>query len=93
MPAKSENVLILKILVRANAKTEKIERVKKSFENGNKENADYEVHIKEPAREGKANKAVVKLLKKEFKADDVVILRGEKCRKKVIKIINPKKSK
>ncbi len=86
MPEKSENVLLLNILVHANAKTEKIEKVENNFRM-----VDYEVYVKEPAKEGKANKSIIKLLKKEFKAEAVVILRGEKSRKKVIKIINPKK--
>jgi|GEM_PF-737205 len=53
------------------------------------EGADYKVSVKASAREGKANKAVVKVLAAYFgvSASRVEILAGFKAKKKVIRII------
>lgn len=61
-----------------NSKTEKIEKM---------ETADnwFIVRVKEPAEKGKANKALVKLLKKYFKKQ-VRIVSGFTSRRKIVEI-------
>jgi len=75
--------IAMKILVqvKAGAKVEKVEIVNK-FHN-------YKVWVKAPAKEGKANEAVVKVLAKHFKVpkSSIEILSGFKYKKKVIQII------
>lgn len=43
------------------------------------------VHVKEPAEKGKANKAIINLLKKHFKKK-VRIVSGFKSRRKVVEV-------
>ena len=50
-----------------------------------------DVYVKEPAKEGKANEAVVKALAKFFgvKKSSVLLLKGLKGKRKLAQIINP----
>lgn len=68
----------IKVKVIPNSKTEEVVR----------EGSEFLVRVKEPAREGKANRAVVKLLADYFKVSrgSVVILSGFKNRNKVIEV-------
>ena len=49
---------------------------------------EYVIRVKEPAKEGKANKAVIKLLAEHFKVPrgSVDIVSGVKSRNKVVEI-------
>lgn len=49
---------------------------------------ELRVYVKERAEDGKANKAVIEVLAEHFnvKKTDVIIVKGEKNRKKVVKI-------
>lgn len=71
----------MKISVRAkpNMKEEKIEKVGDVFN----------IYVKEPAKEGKANKAVIELVSEYFNVpkSKIVILRGVKSRYKTIEIL------
>ncbi len=80
----SNKEIILRILVKPKAKNEKIEKLE------NFGDADYKIFVKEEAKDGKANDSVIKLIKRKFKSEHVVIIKGKKSRKKLIKIINPK---
>ncbi len=64
-----------KLIVKTNAKENKIEL------DGN----TYRVSIKEKPVEGKANKAIIKLFKKELN-QNIRIIRGLKSREKTIEI-------
>lgn len=68
----------LEIKVTAGAKSDSFRR----------ENGNYFLRIKAKAVEGKANKAVIEFLSKEFniKKKDIEIIRGEKNSKKIISI-------
>lgn len=68
----------LEIKVTAGAKSDSFKR----------ENGNYFLRIKAKAVEGKANKAVIEFLSKEFniKKKDIEIIRGEKNSKKIISI-------
>ncbi|MBN2462126.1 MAG: DUF167 domain-containing protein [Dehalococcoidia bacterium] len=68
----------IKVKVIPNSKTEEVVR----------EGSGFLVRVKESAREGKANRAVVKLLADHFKVSrgSVVILSGFKNRNKVIEV-------
>lgn len=80
--------------VKAGAKIEKIEKIlhTPSPANGGShpslEGTDYKVWVKAPAKEGKANLAVMKVLVKYFKVpkSNVEILSGFKSKKKLIEI-------
>lgn len=52
------------------------------------EGCRYKVSVKAPAKEGKANKALIKLLSRTFKVPgrDIEILRGIKSRQKTVGI-------
>jgi uncharacterized protein (TIGR00251 family) len=52
------------------------------------EGDDFTIRVKEPAREGKANQAVIKLLARHFgiPRSQVRILSGPKIRNKVIEV-------
>ena len=65
----------IKVRVKAGSKENKVE----------KKDDYYLVSVKAKAREGRANKAVLKLLKKYFKKQ-VRILRGIRSREKVVEI-------
>jgi uncharacterized protein (TIGR00251 family) len=68
----------ISVRVKPNMKEEKVEKVDKVFA----------VYVKEPAKEGRANKSVVELLSKYFKIpkSKIVILSGMKSKQKIIEI-------
>jgi uncharacterized protein (TIGR00251 family) len=68
----------ISVRVKPNMKQEKVEKVDNVFT----------VNVKEPAKEGRANKAVVDLLSKYFKIpkSKIVILSGMKSKQKIIEI-------
>lgn len=70
--------MILKVRVKPNALEESIERIS---------DGTYRISVKEKALEGKANKALVKLLCKEFNvtAKDIKV-KGMHSRDKIIEI-------
>lgn len=70
--------MLISIKVIPNAKKEEVKE----------ENGMLKVHVKAPAVEGKANKAVVELLADHFKVkkNAVRIIKGERAREKVIEI-------
>jgi len=53
-----------------------------------KERDLYKVYVTAPAIEGKANQALKKILSKHFdvRRNQIEIIKGEKCREKVIRI-------
>ena len=71
----------MKVRVRVipNSKTEEVVR----------ENDGFVVTVKEPPKEGKANKAVIKLLADHFRVsrDSVRISSGSKSRSKVVEVL------
>jgi len=69
----------IKVKVIPNSKADEVAR----------EGSGFLVRVKEPAKEGKANRAVIKLLADHFKVSkgSVVILSGFKNRNKVIDIL------
>ena len=69
----------IKVKVKPNSKTEELDR----------EGDSFILKVKEPAREGKANQAVIKLLAEHFSVpkNQVRILSGFKSRNKVIEVI------
>jgi uncharacterized protein (TIGR00251 family) len=54
-----------------------------------KEGGSFLVRVKEPAKEGKANRAVIKLLADHFKVaqSSIIILSGFKNRNKIVDIL------
>jgi uncharacterized protein (TIGR00251 family) len=68
----------ISVRVKPNMKEEKVE----------KEGGVFTVCVKEPAKEGRANKAVVELLSEYFKVPKsrIVILSGMKSKQKIIEI-------
>lgn len=70
----------ISVRVKPNMKEEKVERVKDVFT----------VYVKEPAKEGRANKAVIELLSDYFKVSKskIVILAGIKSKQKIIEVKN-----
>jgi uncharacterized protein (TIGR00251 family) len=69
----------ISLRVKPNMKEEKVERVDDVFI----------VWVKEPAKEGRANRAVIELLSEYFKIpkSQIVILSGMKSKQKIIEII------
>jgi len=69
----------IQVKVKPNSKTEELGR----------EGDSFILKVKEPAREGKANQAVIKLLAEHFSVpkSQVRILSGFKSRNKVIEVI------
>lgn len=69
------------IRVKANKKKDKVEKI---------EGIDYEVWVKAPAKEGKANAAVIKILAQHFGVakSKVKIISGLKSKQKTIEINN-----
>ena len=69
----------INVKVVPNSRTEEVSR----------EGSGFLVRVKEPAKEGKANRAVIKLLADHFKVSksSVVIISGFKNRNKVIDIL------
>lgn len=75
------------IKVKPGAKIEKVEKIPERLL-GEKE-ADFKVWVKEPAKEGKANEAVIKALAKYFNVPKsaVSIVSGATSKQKIIEII------
>jgi len=73
----------MKIFVKAkpNSKKEAIEKISET---------EYAIRIKEPAREGRANKKIIELLADYFKIakGNIRIVVGEKTKSKIIEINN-----
>ena len=69
----------IKVRVKPNSKTEELGR----------EGDSFILKVKEPAREGRANQAVIKLLAEHFSVpkSQVRIISGSKSRNKVIEVI------
>jgi uncharacterized protein (TIGR00251 family) len=69
----------IQVRVKPRSRTEELSR----------EGDSYIVKVKEPAREGKANQAVIKLLAEHFSVpkSQIRILRGFRSRNKVIEIV------
>ncbi|MHB0978061.1 MAG: DUF167 domain-containing protein [Minisyncoccota bacterium] len=82
----------MKIIVKAkpSAKVEKIERVDQPILNfgSNKELPVYKVLVKEPPVDGKANKAVIRVLAGHFNTSPLKIrlITGQTSRKKIFEI-------
>jgi uncharacterized protein (TIGR00251 family) len=70
--------VIIRVNVKPNSKIEELTH----------EGDDFTIRVKEPAREGKANQAVIKLLARHFgiPRSQVRILSGLKSRNKVIEV-------
>jgi len=66
------------VKVKPNARQEKVEQAGDL----------YTVHVKEPARENKANLAVIRVLAEHFGVprSRIAILRGEKSKQKIVEI-------
>lgn len=75
--------ITLEVIVKAQSKISTIE-----FDPDLKK---YIIFVQAPREKNKANKEVIQLIKKNFKADSVEILRGETSTTKIIRIINPQK--
>lgn len=69
------------VTVKANAKHEKIEQL---------DQRNLRVSVKEPPREGKANKAVIRLLSQYFSVpqNSVQIISGVTAKRKLIEILD-----
>lgn len=64
--------------VKPNSKENKIEKL---------EDGEYKVYVKEPAEDNRANKAVIKLIAKEFNVSwRLVSIKNPTSRKKIIEI-------
>lgn len=72
--------MILHINVKPNSKEEKVEKISEG---------EYKICLKEPARDGKANIALIKMLSKKFNVDfrKITIL-NPRSRKKIVEIDN-----
>lgn len=70
----------ISVRVKPNTKEEKVEKVGEVFT----------VYVKEPAKEGRANRAVIELLSEYFKIpkSQIVILTGIKSKQKIIEVKN-----
>jgi uncharacterized protein (TIGR00251 family) len=68
------------VKVKANAKEEKIEKPKEN---------EFILCVKAPAKEGRANKAVIELLSKYFDTPKsrVTIIKGIKSKNKIIEVL------
>ena len=68
------------VLIRPNAKMEKIERVS---------DHEYRIWVKAPAREGKANEALIQVLAGYFDRPKraITLLKGASSRKKLVEIL------
>lgn len=67
------------VSVKTNAKENKVERINEK---------EFKIFVKEPAKEGKANEAIIKLLAKHFNIprSRINIMLGLKSKKKIINI-------
>ena len=75
----------LEVFVKPNAKLSKIE--------WDKDTGKYIIFVSSPPTKGKANKEIVSILKKFFKAEQVDIIKGINNSTKSISIINGMKTK
>ncbi len=68
------------VLIKPNAKIEKVEGVS---------NGEYRVWVKAPAREGKANEALIKVLSQHFDRprSAITLIKGTASRHKVVEIL------
>jgi len=68
------------VKVKPNSKQEKVEKLSET---------EYVVHVKAPAKEGKANYAVIQLLSEHFRTpkSNISIIKGHKSRNKIIDIV------
>ncbi len=75
----------IEVRVRPGAKTEKVEPPVNQLFGGSE---PYKVSVREPAKEGRANDAVIRLLAKHFKVPSgrIRILRGTLSRNKTVEI-------
>jgi len=75
---KVENFMLLNIKVIPRAKKSRVQ-----------EGAPLRVYVSAPPEDGRANKAVIKLLSEHFKVSKskIKIIKGEKSREKIIEII------
>ncbi len=78
----------IEVRVKPGAKTEKVEAPVAQLFGGSE---PYKVSVREPAKEGRANDAVIRVLAKHFKvpASQVRILRGTLSRNKLVEISEP----
>jgi len=69
----------ISVIVKTNAKENKVERINEK---------EFKIFVKEPAKEGKANKAIIKLLTEYFNVSrlKINIVLGLKSKKKVIEV-------
>ena len=74
------------VKVKPSAKIEKVEKMPERLIDKNE--ANFKVGVKEPAKEGKANKATIKALAKHFgvSKSDVNIVFGALAKQKIIEI-------
>ncbi len=70
----------IKVKVKPKAKREYIKKISED---------EFEVAVNEPPEKGRANKRLIELISKYFKVSksNVTILKGEKSRNKVLKIV------
>jgi len=70
----------ISVKVKPNSKSEKVEKIGET----------YKLYVKEPAKEDRANLAVINLLSEYFKVPKsrISILRGKKSRQKIVEILN-----
>ena len=73
--------MILKIKVKPNSGKQEIENI---------DDKNYKISLKSKLEDNKANIELLKLLKKHFRvgAEDIKIIKGIKCRNKIIEIRN-----
>lgn len=69
----------ISVQVKAGSKNEKIEKI---------DRVNYKIWVKAPAKEGKANLAIIKILAKHLGTakSGIVIVSGHKAKKKIIEI-------
>ncbi|MCX6730087.1 MAG: DUF167 domain-containing protein [Candidatus Portnoybacteria bacterium] len=74
--------------VKTNSKENKIDPPIKKISEAGKITNEYKIFVKEPAKEGKANEAIIKLLAKYFDIprSKINIILGFKNKKKIISI-------
>lgn len=77
----------ISVKVKPGAKIEKVEKISEQLLS--EKEADFKVWVKEPAKEGKANKAVIKALAKYFGVSKsaVNIISGAAAKQKIVEII------
>ena len=71
--------MLISVKVHSNSRPQRLAKISED---------DYEVYLKSPPENNKANEELIKLLQKQFKGLSVNLIRGKTSRKKVIKIGN-----